>query len=72
MASGSAVDLGQLTPVQLEALHQYTDVTSQDVNDAIPLLQRSQWNVQVCSTESSPSRPSPAGSPAANRDRRLQ
>ena len=41
-------DVGQLSPDQQEALQQYTDVTSQEPKDAIPLLQRSQWNVQVC------------------------
>lgn len=47
MASNEDIDLGQLEPSQLEALVQYTDVTSQEPKDAIPLLQRSQWNVQV-------------------------
>lgn len=46
MASDS-LDLGQLTPSQQEALQQYTQVTNQEMADAIPLLQRSQWNVQV-------------------------
>lgn len=41
-------DLGRLTAGQQEALQQYTDVTSQDIREAIPLLERSQWNVQVC------------------------
>ncbi|KAH8811380.1 hypothetical protein F5884DRAFT_699957 [Xylogone sp. PMI_703] len=41
------VDIGQLTPTQQEALQQYTAVTNQDVAAAIPLLQRSQWNVQI-------------------------
>jgi FAS-associated factor 2 len=40
-------DLGSLSASQQEALQQYTDVTSQEVKDAIPLLERSQWNVQV-------------------------
>jgi len=47
MASNDDIDLGQLEPNQLDALAQYTDVTSQEPKDAIPLLQRSQWNVQV-------------------------
>ncbi|KYK57020.1 uncharacterized protein DCS_04027 [Drechmeria coniospora] len=38
---------GQLSPSQQEALLQYTQVTDQPVQDAIPLLQRSQWNVQI-------------------------
>lgn len=41
------VDLGQLSSSQQEALQQYTAVTAQELNEAIPLLQRSQWNVQV-------------------------
>ena len=40
-------DIGQLSQTQQEALQQYLAVTDQDVKDAIPLLQRSQWNVQV-------------------------
>jgi len=47
MASTGDFDLSQLSPSQQEALQQYTDVTSQEVQDAVPLLQRSQWNVQV-------------------------
>lgn len=37
----------QLSADQQSALAQYTAVTAQDVKDAIPLLQRSQWNVQI-------------------------
>ena len=47
MADEEEFDLSQLSAAQQEALQQYTDVTSQEVKDAIPLLQRSQWNVQV-------------------------
>jgi FAS-associated factor 2 len=47
MASEAEPDLSQLTPSQQETLQQYTDVTSQEIKDAIPLLQRSQWNLQV-------------------------
>ncbi|SPQ19754.1 8c8727d7-bddb-4dc5-9649-93615069d26a [Thermothielavioides terrestris] len=47
MASNGNFDLGSLTASQREALQQYTDVTSQDIKDAIPLLERSQWNVQI-------------------------
>lgn len=42
------VDIEQLSPDQQEALQQYTQVTDQEINDAVPILQRSQWNVQVC------------------------
>ena len=37
-----------LSPSQQEALDQYMQVTNQDADAAIPLLQRSEWNVQVC------------------------
>ncbi|ORY67441.1 UBX domain-containing protein [Pseudomassariella vexata] len=46
MASDT-VDISQLSPEQQAALDQYTAVTAQDVKDAVPLLQRSQWNVQI-------------------------
>ena len=41
------IDLEQLNDGQKEALQTYTAVTDQELSDAIPLLQRSQWNVQV-------------------------
>ncbi|KAF6840689.1 UBX domain-containing protein [Colletotrichum plurivorum] len=47
MADTGDIDLGQLSASQQEALQQYTQVTNQEVKDAIPLLQRSQWNVQI-------------------------
>ena len=48
MANNDAnMDLEQLSPAQQEALQQYTAVTDQDVAAAIPVLQRSEWNVQV-------------------------
>lgn len=47
MASEGDFDIGSLSANQQEALQQYTDVTSQEVKDAIPILERSQWNVQV-------------------------
>ncbi|GKT66611.1 UBX domain-containing protein [Colletotrichum tofieldiae] len=47
MAESGDLDLGQLSTSQQEALQQYTSVTNQDLKDAIPLLQRSQWNVQI-------------------------
>lgn len=40
-------DISQLSDEQQQALQQYTAVTDQDVQAAIPLLLRSQWNVQV-------------------------
>ncbi|KAF2740746.1 UBX domain-containing protein [Polyplosphaeria fusca] len=46
MADGG-VDLATLTEDQQLALQQFTAVTDQDIKDAIPLLQRCQWNVQI-------------------------
>ncbi|KFY44320.1 hypothetical protein V494_01550 [Pseudogymnoascus sp. VKM F-4513 (FW-928)] len=47
MATPGEVDIGQLSQSQQEALQQYTAVTDQEVEAAIPVLQRSQWNVQL-------------------------
>lgn len=47
MATPREVDIGQLSQSQQEALQQYTSVTDQEVEAAIPVLQRAQWNVQV-------------------------
>ncbi|KAL2017611.1 hypothetical protein VTK56DRAFT_1931 [Thermocarpiscus australiensis] len=47
MTNQADFDLSRLTPSQQEALQMYTDVTSQEIKDAIPLLERSQWNVQI-------------------------
>jgi len=41
------VDIGQLSEDQQLALQQFTSVTDQDPAAAIPILQRSQWNVTV-------------------------
>ncbi|QPG93598.1 hypothetical protein C2857_001088 [Epichloe festucae Fl1] len=43
----SGDDVGQLSQTQQEALQQYVQVTDQKVQEAIPLLRRSQWNVQI-------------------------
>jgi FAS-associated factor 2 len=43
----AGVDIAQLTEDQQLALQQFTAVTDQALKDAIPLLQRCQWNVQV-------------------------
>ncbi|KAG6017253.1 hypothetical protein E4U43_001908 [Claviceps pusilla] len=45
--SDSRDDIGHLSPDQQEALEQYIQVTNQETQEAIPLLQRSQWNVQI-------------------------
>ncbi|KAJ6145619.1 hypothetical protein N7470_009514 [Penicillium chermesinum] len=41
------LDLDRLSPSERSALEQYTTVTGQEPAEAIPLLRRSQWNVQV-------------------------
>ncbi|CAG9946459.1 unnamed protein product [Clonostachys rosea f. rosea IK726] len=41
------VDLEQLSPSQQEALQQYMQVTDQDTADAVKILERSQWSVQI-------------------------
>ncbi|KAF2756820.1 hypothetical protein EJ05DRAFT_477055 [Pseudovirgaria hyperparasitica] len=46
----AAVNLDSLSPAQQEALQQYTAVTDQDVQAAIDVLQRCQWNVQIAIT----------------------
>jgi hypothetical protein len=53
MAS-SEFDFSQLSEAQQLALQQYTSVTDQDVQSAIPLLQRSQWNVEASLCPMSP------------------
>ncbi|KAK6189639.1 Dolichyl-phosphate-mannose--protein mannosyltransferase 1 [Pestalotiopsis sp. IQ-011] len=47
MSDDAGIDIGQLSAEQQAALEQYTAVTAQEVKDAVPLLQRSQWNVQI-------------------------
>ncbi|EMD58747.1 hypothetical protein GGP41_006179 [Bipolaris sorokiniana] len=46
----TGVDIGSLSPDQQAALQQYTAVTDQAVDAAIPLLQRAQWNVNIAVT----------------------
>jgi FAS-associated factor 2 len=45
--SSSPADVSSLTEEQQASLQQYTSITNQDVEPAVGLLQRSQWNVQV-------------------------
>lgn len=47
MADGAEPDISDLSPDQQEALQQYIMITDQPAKDAIPLLQRSQWNAQI-------------------------
>jgi len=53
--SSSSADISSLTEEQQSILQQYTSITNQEVDAAIPLLQRSQWNVQVIHNELSQS-----------------
>ncbi|CAA9960876.1 UBX domain containing protein [Pyrenophora teres f. maculata] len=46
----TGVDLASLTPDQQAALQQYTAVTDQATPEAIPILQRAQWNVNIAVT----------------------
>ena len=41
------MDLDSLSQDQRSSLEQYTAVTNQDLEAAIPILQRAEWNVQV-------------------------
>ncbi|KAJ4360539.1 UBX domain-containing protein 10 [Didymosphaeria variabile] len=43
----AGVDIAELTEEQQQALQQFTAVTDQEIKDAVPLLQRCQWNVQI-------------------------
>ncbi|KAJ5291990.1 hypothetical protein N7478_001241 [Penicillium angulare] len=45
--STTDLDLDQLSSSERTALETYTTVTGQELTDAIPLLRRSQWNVQI-------------------------
>lgn len=48
--SSSGLDIAELSDSEKTALETYTAVTGQAPSEAIPLLRRSQWNVQVQST----------------------
>ncbi|RYP27604.1 hypothetical protein DL767_007609 [Monosporascus sp. MG133] len=70
MANDASIDVSQLTAEQQSALEQYTSVTAQDVKDAVPLLQRSQWNVQIAVSKFFDGEgPDPLAEAAAARDR---
>lgn len=45
--SSSGPDISELSDSQRSALETYTTVTGQNQTEAIALLGRSQWNVQV-------------------------
>ncbi|GAP89943.1 putative UBX domain-containing protein [Rosellinia necatrix] len=47
MASDAGIDISHLSADQQAALEQYTQVTAQAAKDAVALLERSQWNVQI-------------------------
>ena len=42
------MDLSELSETQRTALATYISVTNQDTDAAVSLLQRTEWNVQVC------------------------
>ncbi|KAF1947490.1 hypothetical protein EJ02DRAFT_449668 [Clathrospora elynae] len=48
--AGTSADMASLTEDQQAALQQYTAVTDQATDQAIPILQRSQWNVSIAVT----------------------
>ncbi|KAK4631748.1 FAS-associated factor 2-B [Fulvia fulva] len=48
--AGSPTDLTALTEEQQLALQQFTSVTDQELDAALPLLQRCQWNAQIAIT----------------------
>ncbi|KAK4976565.1 UBX domain-containing protein 10 [Elasticomyces elasticus] len=48
--STPAVDLAALSETQQLALQQYTSVTDQELDAALPLLQKCQWNAQIAIT----------------------
>jgi hypothetical protein len=70
MAAAGEIDLGQLSASQQEALQQYTQVTNQEIQDAVPLLRRSEWNVQVIPPSYSTS-PAPTDVPSPDRYREI-
>lgn len=45
--SSPGIDVSQLSDSERSALETYTAVTGQEPSAAIPLLRRSEWNVQV-------------------------
>ncbi|KAI9888743.1 MAG: hypothetical protein M1814_006475 [Vezdaea aestivalis] len=45
--SDSQTDITHLTEPQQESLQQFIAVTGQELDEAIPLLRRSEWNVQI-------------------------
>ncbi|KAK3372417.1 hypothetical protein B0H63DRAFT_294900 [Podospora didyma] len=47
MATEADFDLNQLEPSQQETLQQFMEVTGQEMQDAVPLLQRSRWDIQT-------------------------
>lgn len=46
--SSADLDIERLSDSEKAALETYTAVTGQEPSEAIPLLRRSQWNIQVC------------------------
>ncbi|CAK4030112.1 related to regulator of the ubiquitin pathway (contains UAS and UBX domains) [Lecanosticta acicola] len=48
--ANSSIDLGALTEDQQLALQQFTSVTDQNIETAVPLLRRCEWNPQIAIT----------------------
>ncbi|KAI7604428.1 hypothetical protein KC319_g21911, partial [Hortaea werneckii] len=48
--SEPAIDITSLSEDQQLALQQFTSVTDQELNTAVPLLQKCQWNAQIAIT----------------------
>ncbi|KAA8894627.1 thioredoxin-like protein [Sphaerosporella brunnea] len=47
-SSGSSdLSLSHLTEAQRQSLRQFTDITAQPISQALPLLERSQWNAEL-------------------------
>lgn len=42
-----SMDVSELSDEQQQKLQQYISITAQPAEEAVPLLQRSQWNVDV-------------------------
>ncbi|KAI0395201.1 UBX domain-containing protein [Xylariaceae sp. FL0594] len=51
MASDESFDVSQLSADQRDALEQFTQLTAQHTKDAVAILERSQWNVQIAVTK---------------------
>ncbi|KAM0325090.1 hypothetical protein ACHAQA_007629 [Verticillium albo-atrum] len=60
MATDGEVDLAALSATQQNVLQQFMAVTDQEIKDSIPILERSQWNVQIAIARFFDGEPDPA------------